>query len=69
MSCSSMLNFISVRATAKMVWDHSVFDALHCVKASPSARRVMAANVVCGLIEIFSDNGIFLKYTIKSNAI
>jgi len=68
-SCSSVLNVISMHAATKIVRDHSVFDALHRIKAIPSARRVTAASAVCSLIEIFNHNDISLKYIIHSNAI
>jgi hypothetical protein len=35
--------------------NHSVFDALHCAEASPSAIHVMVDNAVCRLTDIFDD--------------
>ena len=42
------------------------FDAMQCVKASPSARLVTTTNAVSRLRDICSHNDILLKHVIKS---
>jgi hypothetical protein len=62
-------NACSVRVPTAIIRNHSLFDAVHCAKASPSARHMAAANAVCRLIDTFSQNDIALQFIIKFNVI
>jgi hypothetical protein len=54
-TCFYKLSTVSIQVPAKITREHSIFDALHCAKANPSARHVTAANAVCKL-NVFDDN-------------
>jgi len=60
-SCSSILNTVTLCVPTQTIRNHSVFDAVHCAEASPSARHVMADNAVCRLIDTFDHTDISSK--------
>ena len=59
--CSSILNTVSLCVLTQTIRNQSVFDALHCAEASPSARHVTADNAVCRLNDIFDHKDISPK--------
>jgi hypothetical protein len=65
-SCSSILNTVSLCVLTQTIRNHSVFDALHCAEASPSARHVTTDNAVCRLTDIFDHIDISPKNINKS---
>ena len=65
--CSSILDTASLHVSNKTITDLSVFDALHCVKVSPSVRSVYVANAVCREIYILSRLGISPKNITEHN--
>jgi hypothetical protein len=68
-SCPSILHTVGLRVNSKIITDHSIFTALYCAKASPSARFVTAANGVCTKIDTINHHGILLKNLITTNTI